>query len=313
MSGGVVFGREKENGMKFLTVSIHLLLLLIFSSMIRGFREPALSEPMRFKPPPLPAEVSFCGEPAPIDDPFIREQLDREVLYNYYLPNNILYIIKLSRRYFPMIGERLKANGVPDDMKYLCVAESNLQPLVSKAGAAGFWQFMPATATGMGMRINSEVDERYNIEKATDAACAYLKDAYRRLGSWTLAAAAYNCGPGRVANAKTQQGTSDYYEMLLPEETNRYMFRILTFKYFIESADELGFDVPAEDGYLPLQLERHTVSSSIPNLAAYASARGSNLRELKAYNPWVKGNRLTVSSGRGYTLLLPKTSVITKQ
>ena len=196
----------------------------------------AVSERPLFQPPPLPDSMHFAGEAVPLHRRDIREQLDREVLYNYYLPNNILYIIKLTRRYFPMIEERLRANGVPVDMKYLCVAESNLQNLISKAGAVGFWQFMSGTAPGYGLEVNTYVDERYHVEKATDAACTYLKRAYEMFGSWTAAAASYNCGLAGYRSQALFQQKMNYYDLNLPEETNRYVFRILTFKYFITQA-----------------------------------------------------------------------------
>jgi len=260
---------------------------------------------LQFKSPPLPESFSFAGEQVPLSDPGIREQWDREVLYNYYLPNSILYIIKLSHRYFPQIEERLKLHGVPEDMKYLCVAESNLQQLVSKAGAAGFWQFMPGTAPAFGLEVNSQVDERYHIEKSTDAACKYLKQAYAQLGSWTAAAASYNCGMGAYAGQASFQGTRNYYRLLLPEETNRYIFRILTFKYFIEEADKLGFIIDKDQQYTPQSVRRISVSQSIPNLAEFARQQGYDYKSLKYYNPWLRGKSLTVSKGKTYTLMLP--------
>ena len=146
--------------------------------------------------PPLPQSMNFAGEKVPLEQWEIREQFDRELLTNYYWQGSMLHIMKLSERYFPIIEQRLKANGVPDDMKYLCVAESKLQNQVSRAGAAGFWQFMGGTAPAFGLEINNEVDERYHVVKSTDAACKYLKQAYEKLGSWTAAAASYNCGQG---------------------------------------------------------------------------------------------------------------------
>ncbi|MCG2617064.1 lytic transglycosylase domain-containing protein [Terrimonas sp. NA20] len=260
---------------------------------------------MKYTAPPLPSSFSFAGEAVPLQDTEIREQWDREVLYNYYQPNSILYIIKLSKRYFPQIEAQLKKNGIPEDMKYLCVAESNLQLLVSKAGAAGFWQFMPSTAPGFGLEVNSYVDERYHIEKSTEAACKYLRKAYEQLGSWTAAAASYNCGMGAYAGQANFQKTRNYYDLLLPEETNRYIFRILTFKYFLEQADGLGFIIGQSDGYLPQQFPTIEVNSSIPDLAAFATAHGSNYRLLKRHNAWIRGKTLPVPPGKKYTLVLP--------
>jgi membrane-bound lytic murein transglycosylase D len=284
-----------------------LLLLTAFGRSSPGEQEmrSAPSPVLRFTPPPLPQQFSFAGEKVPLHDPMIQEQLDREVLYNYYLPNNILYIIKLSRRYFPIIEAKLKQHGIPDDMKYLCVAESNLQQLVSKAGAAGFWQFMPATAVEMGMKMNGQVDERYNIEKSGDAACLYLKKAHVQLGSWTAAAAAYNCGLGTYNKESGLQGTKNYYELLLPEETNRYIFRILTFKYILENAASLGFDVQPQHGYQPLNLKKVSVSTGIANLVSFARSNGITYKTLKLYNPWLRGRNLPAPGAVPYTILIP--------
>src|SRR5688572_16803665 len=183
--------------------------------------------------PPLPSKIDFAGEETPLHRWEVKEQLDREVLFNYYNQNNILYMLKLAGRYFPLIEERLKANGLPDDFKYLCIAESNLANAISRAGAVGFWQFMKGTAPGYNIEITDNVDERYHVAKSTDAACKYLLNAYSKFGSWTGAAASYNCGMGGYNNHSSFQGTTNYYDLLLPDETQRYIFRILAFKYLL--------------------------------------------------------------------------------
>lgn len=196
----------------------------------------------RWQPPALPETMSFAGEPVPLDRWDVQERLDRELLFNYYSPANVLFLKKLSNRYFPAISERLQANGVPDDFKYLCVAESNLlSGATSRSGAKGFWQFMDVTAPGYGLTSNEQVDERSDVIKSTDAACKYLKAAYQKFGSWTAAAASYNCGMGGYNGQATFQQTTNYYDLLLPEETNRYIFRILTFKHLLENSEKLGF------------------------------------------------------------------------
>lgn len=260
---------------------------------------------VKYQPPPLPDSLTFAGEPVPLHRQDIREQLDREVLHNYYIPGNILYIIKLTSRYFPLIEERLRANGIPDDMKYLCIAESNLQQLVSRVGAAGFWQFMPGTAPGYGLEVNSFVDERYHIRKSTDAACLYLKNAYSKFGSWTAAAASYNCGQGGYDSQAQFQRTRNYYDLMLPEETNRYIFRILTFKYFITHATELGFVVPETSAYQEMPVRSITVKQTISNLADFAISQGSTYKTLKRYNPWLRGRSLPVKNGKTYIIHLP--------
>jgi membrane-bound lytic murein transglycosylase D len=260
----------------------------------------------RVTAPPLPQQLSFAGEGVPLNRWDVKERLEREVLINYYSHANMIFLLKTANRYFPVIEARLKANGVPDDFKYLCIAESNLVPAaISSSGAVSFWQFMNGTAPGYGLEVNKEVDQRYDLAKATDAACSYLKSAYAKFGNWTAAAASYNCGQGGYNGQATYQGTNNYYDLLLPEETNRYIFRILTFKYLLEKAPELGFEVPESERYSAVPARSVTVSSSIPDLAAYARQQGTTYKMLRQLNPWLRGRSLTVSSGKTYTLQLP--------
>ncbi len=256
--------------------------------------------------PEIPSKMTFAGERVPLERWDIREQFERELMYNYYNQYSTLYILRLSTRYFPMIEERLKANGVPDDFKYLCVAESALRNQVSSAGAVGFWQFMKGTAPTYGLEVNDEVDERYHVAKATDAACKYLKDAHDKFGSWTAAAASYNCGMGGYNKFSTFQQTSDYYNLLLPEETMRYVFRIITFKYLINGADQLGYIVPGSDEYRPIPTRSVAVDASIPNLAQFAIDNGTNYRMLKTLNPWLRDHSLTVKGGKTYMIEIPQ-------
>jgi hypothetical protein len=256
--------------------------------------------------PPLPKELSFAGEAVPLDRWDVKERLDREVLINHSSKGNVIFLLKSANRYFPVIEARLKAAGVPDDFKYLCIAESNLVPsAISSVGAASFWQFMSGTAPGYGLEVNKEVDRRYDLVKATDAACAYLKSAYQKFGSWTAAAASYNCGQGGYNGQASYQGTTNYYDLLLPEETNRYIFRILTFKYLFENAESLGFQLAEGDKYAPIPVREVTVTSSLPNLAAYAKSQGTTYKMLRQLNPWLRGRSLTISGGKSYTLKLP--------
>ncbi len=262
--------------------------------------------PYQWKAPRLPQEMSFAGEAVPLDRREIREAFDRELLYNYYQQQNILYMLKLAHRYFPMIEERLKAHGVPDDFKYLCVAESNIQNLTSKVGAKGFWQFMPGTAPAYALEISEDVDERYDPRKSTDAACAYLKEAYRKFGSWTAAAASYNCGMGGFGTQAGYQGTSNYYDLMLPEETNRYIFRILTFKQIMANPGQMGYAVETHDLYQPVATKQVAVTKSIPDLAAFARSQGTNFKMLKMLNPWLRSKKLSVRSGKTYYIDLPE-------
>lgn len=255
--------------------------------------------------PAIPKAISFAGERVPLERWDIREQLEREILYNYYNQYSTIYILRLSTRYFPIIEQRLKANGVPDDFKYLCVAESALRNQISSAGAVGYWQFMKETGTRHGLEISDEVDQRYDIEKSTDAACKYLKDAYEKFGSWTAAAASYNCGMAGYNKFASYQYTGDYYNLLLPEETMRYIFRIITFKYLISEANKLGYVVQGGDAYKPVKTRTVTVDSNIPDLAQFAIDHGTTYRMLKILNPWLRDKKLTVRAGKQYDIDLP--------
>ena len=256
--------------------------------------------------PPLPRQLSFAGESVPLDRWDVKERFEREVLFNYFNNANMLFLLKTAQRYFPAIEARLKANGVPDDFKYLCIAESNLVPAaISSSGAVSFWQFLNGTAPGYGLEVNKEVDQRYDLDRATDAAAVYLKSAYAKFGSWTAAAASYNCGQGGYNGQASWQGTTNYYDLQLPEETNRYIFRILTFKYLLENAESLGFRVPESERYVPVPTRSVAVSSSIANLADWARSQGTTYRMLRQLNPWLRGRTLTVSGGKSYTIKLP--------
>jgi hypothetical protein len=284
------------------------LVLGLLVAVPLGFKdkEAVDKDPVTHRPPALPAQMSFAGEAVPLDRWDVRERFDRELLLNYYNPANVLFLVKMSNRYFPIISERLKAAGVPDDFKYLCVAESNLVgSAVSKSGAVGFWQFMNNTAPGYGLQTNSEVDDRHEIERSTDAACAYLKRAYAKYQSWTAAAASYNCGQGGYSSQAAFQGTTDYYNLYLPEETNRYIFRILTFKHLLQNAASLGFVVKEEERYPAIPVRTISVSTSIPNLARFAQDNGTTYKMLRQLNPWLKGRSLTVRSGATYKIKLP--------
>jgi len=255
--------------------------------------------------PDLPQSISFAGEPVPLNQWDARERLEQEVLSNSYRHAATMQIILLSTRYFPIIEQRLKANGVPDDFKYLCVAESALTHARSPAGARGFWQFMDGTAPRYGLEISKDVDERYNVEKSTDAACRYLKEAYAKFGSWTAAAASYNCGmTGYSKNAEFQR-QDNYYDVLLPEETMRYVFRIVAFKYIMTNPEELGFNIREEEEYMPFATKKMTVTQTVPDLAAFAINNGTNYRMLKTLNPWLREQSLTVTPGKSYVIDLP--------
>lgn len=257
--------------------------------------------------PALPSQISFAGEKVPLEKWDVKERFDRQVLFNYYQPANVLFMLKMANRHFPIIEARLKANGVPDDFKYLCVAESNLvAEAISKSGAVSFWQFLDMTAPGYNLEVSKEVDQRYDLVKSTDAACKYLKSAYNKFGTWTAAAASYNCGQGGYNSRAAFQKKSNYYDLMLPEETNRYLFRILAFKYLMENAEKFGFVMEDDEAYQPIKTRKLTISNSIADLAKFAIDNGTDYKTMQLLNPWLRGRSLTVKAGKTYEIQLPQ-------
>ncbi len=254
----------------------------------------------------LPKSMSFAGEKVPLHNWEVKERLDRELLMNYYMHGSTLYMLKLTVRSFPVIEKKLKENGLPEDFKYLCAAESALRNQISSAGAVGYWQFLKATGIQYGLEITDEVDERYDLERSTDAACRYLKEAYTRFGSWTAAAAAYNCGMGGFNGQSSFQMTGNYYDLLLPEETNRYVFRILALKLLLSNPEQYGYILQPGDAYPQVKTRTVPVTESIPNLAQFAIDQGSNYKIIKTLNPWLRDRKLTVKPGKTYYISIPE-------
>jgi len=262
--------------------------------------------PLIITAPDVPKTFTMFGEKVPVKTWDVRERFDRELLINSYMQGSTVYILKHVGRYMPMIEKKLKENGVPDDFKYLCVAESALRNQRSRVGAAGFWQFMKKTAPGYGLYVDNEVDERYNPYKSTDAACKYLKQAHRKFGNWTAAAASYNCGMGGYNGNAKRQGTYNFYDLFLPNETMRYIFRIAALKYIMENQKALGYNLTSEDIYRPIPTRSVRISSGLGDLATYARSQGTNYKTLKFLNPWLRNRSFTNAKKRSYTLLLPR-------
>lgn len=253
----------------------------------------------------LPNELTFCGEPVPLHRLDVRERLDRELLVNTYWQSNTLLAHKRAARWFPLIEKILKEQGVPDDMKYIAVIESGLTNVISPAGATGYWQFMKETAIGYGLVVNTEVDERYHVEKSTRAACKYLKASYAKYGNWALAAASYNVGQGGVDKQLDRQKRDNYFDLLLNEETARYVYRILAMKEILRDPERYGFHIRKKDLYAPYSTRTLELSSPVANLADFALAQGTDYKTLKLLNPWLRDNQLTNREGRTYTVQLP--------
>ena len=253
----------------------------------------------------LPAQVDFAEEAVPLKDQEVYERLDREIHVNTYFHSSTIQLVKLSNRWFPVIEKILRQNGVPDDFKYLAAAESGLRNVVSPKGASGIWQLMPGTAKEYGLIVNREVDERYNIEKSTEAACQYLKKAYKKLGSWTLAAASYNMGMDGIENEMTRQEQNNYYDLLLNSETSRYVFRILALKTILSDPAKYGFCYDASDLYEPLPYKSISIDTGINNLVLFAKQQKTTYKMLKYLNPWLRKNTLKEAEERGFDIKIP--------
>lgn len=253
----------------------------------------------------IPEELEFAGEAVPQDDPEVHERIDREFLVNTYWQSNALLLIKRAHKYFPVIEPILAKNGVPDDFKYLAVAESGLQNVVSPAGATGFWQIMKGTGREYGLEVNDNVDERYHLEKSTEAACKYLKNAKDKFGSWTLTAAAYNAGPAAIDKFMGIQKVGDYYDLLLGEETGRYVFRILAIKEIMGQPEKYGFEISPSDLYQPVPTFNVEVDDPVADFADFAKQYGISYKILKRHNPWLRQPNLNNASHKKYILEIP--------
>jgi len=263
--------------------------------------------PQVIKPVDLDKPFSFAGERLPMDNFDVRERLDRELLVNTYWHSNTVLNIKNAYKFFPMIERKLKAYDIPEDFKYLAVAESGLRNAVSPAGARGLWQFLRSTAREYGLEVNREVDERYHYEKSTDAACRMFRNYYRKFQSWTLVAAAYNAGYGRVSRELETQRAKTYYDLNLNAETSRYVFRLVAIKEILSQPEDFGFYIDNEHRYPPLSdYKTVTVEKSIPNLGDFALEQGTTYRMLKVYNPWLLDSSLTISRGNSYDIKIPE-------
>ena len=262
----------------------------------------------QFVAPKVPAFIEYAGQTYRFDRPDLYERMDRELVAFTYGHTNSVLMLKRAERMFSRVVPILKKNGIPEDLKYLMAIECNLDPKsVSSAGAAGPWQFLKATGRAYGLEVADEVDERYNIEKSTEAACKYLKEAYEKYGDWMTVAASYNAGQNGITQRIANQRQGKAMDLVLPTETSRYMFRILTAKYFLENPEEFGFHVEPDEVYTyPATKETVTVSEPIPNLTDFAEAHGTTYFFLKEANLWLRSDKLTNKAGRTYKIVIPK-------
>lgn len=287
-----------------ITILALLLMNVISTSNIKTIKN--VSDSYEIKAVKIPVYLELAGERVPTERFDIKERMDRELLVNTYWQSNGLLMIKRAHKYFPLIEPLLKKHGLPDDFKYLAVAESGLQNNYSSAGAAGFWHFLKSTGREYGLEINKNVDERYHLEKATKVAADYLKKSKERFGSWTLAAAAYNAGNARISKSLETQQVSDFYDLLLNSETSRYVFRIVALKEVISHPEKYGFILDKDDVYSLPKTRTVKVDTAITNIASFAKNFGTNYKELKLHNAWLRQNKLNNKSKKLYEIKIPK-------
>ncbi len=280
--------------------------VLIFS--LTCFFCPAQSDgQLHPKAPAVPEYIEFAGKKIRFDRDDLYERMDREMIAFTYMHSTSILMLKRSERIFEQIVPILKAQGVPEDLKYLMVIESNLDPkALSRAGAAGLWQMMKATGQKYGLEVNTVVDERYNIKKETVAACKYLKEAYAKYHDWLTVAASYNAGQAGISRQLKLQRQKSALDLLLVEETSRYMFRILAAKYFFEHPEQFGFNVPENERYRYRKPRKVVaVETPVESLIDFAEQNGISYASLKQANPWLRDTLLTNKSGKRYEIIIP--------
>jgi hypothetical protein len=303
---------------KFFSITLVILLLtiaslLVFQSFSDKTEQPVINEQfvmptamLTARSVKIPEILDFANEGVPLEIFYVKESLDRELLVNTYWHSSSLMLFKRANRWFPVIEPILKKNGIPDDFKYLALIESGLQNVTSPAGAEGYWQFLKNTAREYGLEVNSGIDERYNVEKSTAAACRYLNDAYERYGDWTLVASAYNAGNRRIIEALEMQKVDNYYDLELNDETSRYLFRILAIKTIFNDPETYGFQLTDEDLYPPIPTYTVTVKHTIKDLVGFAREHNITYKTLKYFNPWILKDQLPNRTGRTYEIIIPE-------
>jgi len=297
-----------EKGLRFISIlSISVFCIIFFSAEYISKKEffKNTADTYNIKALKIPKNLNFAGEKVPTDRNDIKERMDRELLVNTYWQSNGLLLIKRAHKYFPIIEPILKEYGLPDDFKYLAIAESGFQNITSSSGASGFWQFLKSSAREYGLEVNNNVDERYNLEKVTKVATEYLKKSKDRFGSWTLAAAAYNAGNYRIARNLERQQVDNYYDLFLNNETSRYVFRIVALKEILSQPKKYGFEFDDEDLYSLSKTKLVHVDTAITNIASFAKEFGISYKELKLHNPWLRENKLNNKTRRLYKIKIP--------
>jgi membrane-bound lytic murein transglycosylase D len=281
------------------------LISILIASMCDLKQEADTSKYMECTPV-IPSKVEFCGEPVPVNYFDVRESLEKELIINKFWHSQTILLLKKAPRFFIEIEPILKANNVPDDFKYLMVAESGFQDIVSPAGAAGQWHFLDATAKEYGLEINDEVDERYNLTKSTEAACKYFKESYSIYKNWTLVAASYNGGRRGVDRQIEKQGETNYYDLLFADETGRYLYRILALKLIFQNPESYGFHLTKDELYPIIEYDEVKIDSSIDDMGSFAKSHNTNYKMLKMLNPWLRDKKLTNPQKKTYIIKVPE-------
>jgi membrane-bound lytic murein transglycosylase D len=255
---------------------------------------------------PIPSKMEFAGQSISLERYDMRERFDREQIVIAFNHSVSMLIIKRANRLFPVIEPVLKENGVPDDFKYLAVIESNLDTRASSGvQAAGLWQLMPKTAQQFGLEVNDEVDERYQVEKSTEAACKFFKSAYAKYKNWTTVAASFNAGMGRISSEKENQQVDEAFDMLLTSETSRYVFRILAMKQFLENPKAFGYTISHDQFYQTINTKSISVKGPVTDWTVWAAQYGITYSQLKDFNIWLRDRKLTNAAGKEYILQIP--------
>jgi hypothetical protein len=283
-----------------------VVVFLLFGLTLDKSSDPSGS-PQEYKivSPKFSNHLNFAGEEVPLQNFEVRERVDREILVNTYWHSATLLALKRANRWFPVIEPILKENNVPDDFKYLCIVESLLDNVVSPAGATGFWQFVEGTGKKYGLEIDDQIDERYSVEKSTEAACKYFNEAYQNFGNWTDAAAAYNFGINGMTTQIEKQKAKNYYNLVLGEETSRYIPRVVAFKEIFKDPESFGFYLNDDDLYQPLKYSEVMINTAVPNWADFAIANGINYKTLKYFNPWLRDSYLTNKKLKSFAIKIP--------
>jgi membrane-bound lytic murein transglycosylase D len=289
------------------TISLFIIFLLSFFALYPAdCRGQGLGEPSPAVSLDIPDKVVFAGTVIPLDRYDMRERFDREQIAFAYAYASTIVTIKRANLYFPVIEPILKQNGIPDDFKYLALVESNFNTRAfSSARAAGFWQFLPETAKQYGLEVSSGIDERYHVEKSTAAACRYLKDAYGKFGDWATVAASYNAGMERISSEQTMQQVGSFFDMLLFDETSRYIFRIMAIKEILKNPQKYGFYIKRAHLYPPIRFNEVTVTGPVQDWAEFAKSHDITYAQLKDFNVWIRGNKLENKDGNTYVVRIP--------